>query len=167
MTTTATPSREPFRTVLVPTDFSTGAEHALGRALKLPLAPGASLHVIHVLPVDLPARDRSAAEADARASLEQALSRARDVAKAASAINATFEVLGGQAFIEIIRCARRIDAELVVLGRHGRRPIRDMFIGTTADRVIRKGDVPDPVLPQGGGGREGPGGHGRARTAAS
>jgi nucleotide-binding universal stress UspA family protein len=146
MTQAEPTTRAPFETVLVPTDFSPGAEHALGRALKLPLAPGARFHVVHVLPADLPARVRSEAEADSRASLEQVLTRARDIAKATGALDLTSEVLRGQPFVEIIRCARRIDAELVVLGRHGRRPIRDMFIGTTADRVIRKGDVPVLVV---------------------
>ena len=58
------------------------------------------------------------------------------------AITLTSDVLSGEPFVEIIRCARNIGAELIVLGRHGRRPVRDMFIGTTAERVIRKGDVP-------------------------
>jgi nucleotide-binding universal stress UspA family protein len=31
---------------------------------------------------------------------------------------------------------------LTVVGRHGQRPVRDLFIGSTAMRVIRKGDVP-------------------------
>jgi nucleotide-binding universal stress UspA family protein len=138
--------RAPFKTVLVPTDFSKGAERALGRALRLPLARKASLHVIHVLPAGLPARVQPKAEAAARASLERALSRAARAAKATGELELTSEVLHGQAFVEIIRCARRTDAELVVLGRHGRRPIRDMFIGSTADRVIQKGDVPVLVV---------------------
>jgi len=55
-------------------------------------------------------------------------------------------VLSGEAFVEIIRRSRSLGAELIVIGRHGRRPVRDMFIGTTAERVIRKGDVPVLVV---------------------
>lgn len=143
MTTSEAAVREPLKHLLVPTDFSKGAERVIGRALQLPLAPGARVHVVHVLPGDLPAKVRAKAEADARNSLEQTLSRAAGhVRKSSCALKLTSEVLRGEAFVEIIRCSRSIEAELIVLGRHGRRPVRDMFIGTTAERVIRKGDVP-------------------------
>lgn len=142
MTTSEAAGREPLKHLLVPTDFSKGAERVIGRALQLPLAPGARVHVVHVLPGDLPAKVRAKAEADTRNSLEQTLSRAAGhVRQSSGALKLTSEVLRGEAFVEIIRCSR-IDAELIVLGRHGRRPVRDMFIGTTAERVIRKGDVP-------------------------
>jgi nucleotide-binding universal stress UspA family protein len=127
--------------VLVPTDFSKGAELALERALLLPLAPGAKIHIVHVLPPDLPAKLRAKAESEARARLEQMASHARK-SKAAAEGNVTSELLRGEPFVEIIRASRSLNADLIVLGRHGRRPIRDMFIGTTAHRVIRKGDVP-------------------------
>lgn len=139
-------AREPLRTVLVPTDYSIGAEVALKRALLLPLASGARLHVVHVLPADLPAKLRTKAESEARSRLEQVVSRARKAAGAPSDVNLTSELLRGEPFVEIIRASRGLNAELIVLGRHGRRPIRDMFIGTTAERVVRKGDVPVLVV---------------------
>jgi nucleotide-binding universal stress UspA family protein len=146
MTTVHRTIREPLQSILVPTDFSKSAELALGRTLRLPLVPGAKLHVVHVLPADLPAKVRPKAEADARRSLEEALSHARDAGQSSGELNLTSEVLRGEAFVEIIRSSRSIGAELIVLGRHGRRPIRDMFIGTTAERVVRKGDVPILVV---------------------
>jgi nucleotide-binding universal stress UspA family protein len=135
-------SADPVRCVLVPTDFSEGATAALERAVRLPLAPGARLHLVHVLPAALPRGVRSRAEAEARRSLARAFS----VVTAAAAVcggelRVSSEILRGQPFVEIIRSSRAIGADLVVLGRHGRRPVRDMFIGTTAQRVIRKGDV--------------------------
>jgi nucleotide-binding universal stress UspA family protein len=138
--------------VLVPTDFSKGAELALKRALLLPLAEGARIHLIHILPPGLSAKARARVTASARHTLDEVVSRARGEA-AGRAITLTSELTSGEAFVEIIRTARRLGAELIVLGRHGLRPIRDMFIGTTAERVIRKGDVPvlavnlDPTHP--------------------
>lgn len=132
--------REPLRMLLVPTDFSGGAEMALGRALLLPRSGGAAIHVIHVLPADIPAKARVQAAAAARRNLERIVSHARDKARGAR-LDLTSEVLSGDPFVEIIRCSRSISAELIVIGRHGRRPVRDMFIGTTAERVIRLGDV--------------------------
>jgi nucleotide-binding universal stress UspA family protein len=137
--------REPLRTLLVPTDFSKGAELALERALLLPLAPGAKIHIVHVSPPDLPAKLRPKAESEARARLEQVLSEARK-RKAATEVDVTSEILRGEPFVEIIRTSRSLNVDLIVLGRHGPRPIRDMFIGTTAERVVRKGDVPVLVV---------------------
>jgi nucleotide-binding universal stress UspA family protein len=51
-------------------------------------------------------------------------------------------VLHGAAFVEIIRHARHLGADLIVVGRHHPRRLRDAFIGSTAERVVRKSDLP-------------------------
>jgi nucleotide-binding universal stress UspA family protein len=45
----------------------------------------------------------------------------------------------GRPFVQIIRAAREGASELVVVGRHGQRRFRDLLLGSTAERVIRKG----------------------------
>lgn len=139
MTTSDEMVHEPLRRLLLPIDFTKGAELAFGRALLLPLAENARIHVIHVVPPNLPAKEHANAKADAKRRLEDMICRVRDEVMGP---NITSGILCGDPFVEIIRCSRRVSAELVVIGRHGRRPLRDMFIGTTAQRVIRKGDVP-------------------------
>jgi nucleotide-binding universal stress UspA family protein len=42
-------------------------------------------------------------------------------------------------FVEIVRAAREGGNELVVIGRHGRRTFPDLLLGSTAERIIRKG----------------------------
>jgi nucleotide-binding universal stress UspA family protein len=137
-------ARPGLRCVLVPTDFSKNAARALERAVLLPLAPGARLHLVHVLPRALPAKARARTEAEARRTLEEGVSAAGAAARkrGLEGLNITSELLRGEPFVEIIRSARAAGAELIVLGRHGWRPLKDLFIGTTAERVIRKGDVP-------------------------
>lgn len=138
-------TREPLKRILVPTDFSKGAELALRRALLLPLADDATIHVVHVLSPNVPVKAREKVATDARRHLEKIVSRARSKARG-RALTLTTEILSGEPFVEIIHCSRNIGAQLIVLGRHGRRPIRDMFIGTTVGRVVRKGDVPVLVV---------------------
>lgn len=134
--------------VLIPTDFSKSAERALERAVLLPLAPRARLHLVHVLPADLPGKVRAKTEAEANRALEKALAAARAGARKRGhkTLEFTSMVLFGEPFVEIIRASRTLEAQLIVLGRHGRHPIKDMFIGTTAERVIRKGEVPVLVV---------------------
>jgi nucleotide-binding universal stress UspA family protein len=139
---------DPFRCLLVPTDFSSGADLALSRAARLRLAPKAKVLVVHVLAPGLSVRLRSQAEADAWRRLEKAAALVAETARASgqSTVTVERELISGRAFVEIIRRARAASADLVVLGRHGQRPVRDMFIGSTAERVVRKGDVPVLVV---------------------
>ncbi|CAN5923971.1 universal stress protein [soil metagenome] len=138
----------PLAHVLVATDFTAGAAHAAARAAGLPLAKGARLSILHVLPDRLPQKLRASAEAEARRQLGRVT---RAVSKAVSArgrsdLAIASDFCAGQAYVEIIRRARSAGAELIVLGRHGRRPFKDMFLGSTASRVLRAGDVPVLVV---------------------
>ena len=140
----ARPELRPFRTVLVPTDFAEGSRAAIARALALPLAKGARIELLHVLPESIPAKVRAKVEARAREGLADAVTRARSAI--GGDLEVTSELVRGEAYVEIIRHARSIGAELIVIGRHGRRPVRDLFIGATAARVVRMGDVPVLVV---------------------
>lgn len=134
-------------TMLVPTDFSGGADQALGRALRLPLERGAAVHLLHVMSeplFDAPLRK-------ARVTTAKAMAEVVKCAKAqAKALGLTVSIKGtvvaGRPFEQIVRQSRLLGADLIVLGRHGRRPVRDMFIGSTSDRVIRYGDLPVLVV---------------------
>lgn len=141
-------ARQAKRDLLVATDFSASAKVALARAVRLPLARGARLHVLHVLSSRLPLRLRPPAETQAGLWLAEAAEDARLAASKAG--NAELEIVPvlvrGQAYVEIIRQARRRNAALVIVGRHGTRPIRDLFIGTTAERVVREGEKPVLVV---------------------
>ncbi len=138
----------PFRHIFVATDFSPGAARAVARAGRLPLVDGGKISIAHVLPGQLPRKTLSRAAQAARRQLESAVTalshspsaRGRGHIRVASAL------FRGQAYVEIVRQARSAGADLIVLGRHSRRPVRDMFIGSTADRVIRAGDLPVLVV---------------------
>jgi nucleotide-binding universal stress UspA family protein len=52
----------------------------------------------------------------------------------------------GPAFFEIIRHAREGSDDLIVLGAHGAHFVKKWVFGTTAERVVRKGDRPVLVV---------------------
>jgi nucleotide-binding universal stress UspA family protein len=134
--------QQPFRTVLVPTDLSEGSSAALDRGLALPLGARSRIDLVHVLS-DVPAKARTKVEAAARQALEREVERARSLRPE---LEVTSRLLRGLTYVEIIRRARSLDAELVVIGRHGRWPVRDVFIGSTAARVVRTGETPVLVV---------------------
>src|SRR5262249_19706941 len=46
--------------------------------------------------------------------------------------------------VEILRCAEDIQADLIIMGTHGRSGIRPALLGSVAEKVVRR--APCPVL---------------------
>ncbi|MBE0568092.1 MAG: universal stress protein [Deltaproteobacteria bacterium] len=138
------PRRGGFKTLVVATDFTPGAVWASGRAALLPFAPGAKVFIFHVLPDGMPADLHVRANQESRRSLDEVVLPTFRTPKAAGGggAAATPVVRVGMPYVEIIRESRARAADLIVLGRHGRRGIRDLFLGSTAERVIRNGSAP-------------------------
>lgn len=135
--------------ILVASDLSTGAKRALARGVLLAVqhdAPLTVLHVVDALPDVEPEpgdrADRREAEAALLAQVEQLVQRHR----AERPVKAEVRVVPGRPFVQIITEARAAGAALVVLGAHGAHTTQDLFLGTTAEKVLRKGDRPVLVV---------------------
>lgn len=129
-----------FQSLLVPVDLTAISDRVLGRVAVLPLADGARVTLLHVVPGDLPVRAQERAERDARKSLSN---EARHLARAvARGVVIDQSVKVGSPAAEIAACAASTNAELIVMGRGGSRALRDAFLGSTAERVIRRGQLP-------------------------
>jgi nucleotide-binding universal stress UspA family protein len=139
-----TRSQGKLTTLLVAADLSRGAENALERAVQLPLGSGAKICLLHVLPGETPRTLRSQVEEKAGVELERLASLAAETAKQSgnSGLIIAPKIVYGQAYVEIIRNARASASDLIVTGRHGKRAVRHLRIGSTAIRVIRKSDIP-------------------------
>lgn len=142
-----------LKRILVASDLSPRADYAIARAAQLAVQHGAELVVLHVVePVmplqpaedwlwpagGLPATVERNLAATAQAELEARMAKLPQ----ATRVQWRVETCGGAAFLEIIRRARALEADLIVVGAHGRAYLRDLLLGTTAERVIRKGDRP-------------------------
>jgi nucleotide-binding universal stress UspA family protein len=138
----------PIARVLAATDFSPGATAAVARAASLPLAHDGLLYVVHVMPARVPAKLRGQAEAAARRGLEVAVASGTLAARRAGnrGLDVRPVLVRGDGYVEIIRHARTRDVDLVVVGLHGRRPLRDLFLGSTAERVVRMSGSPVLVV---------------------
>lgn len=140
---------EPVAPILAASDLSERATQALVRARLLAEALGAEVRAVHVMEdaaADPAARGRHPELArrlgEAAAILEDRLAaQAR-----AAGCHCAVEVRCGRDYVEIIRAARELQAGVVVLGAHGRHHLSDWFLGTTAERVVSKGDRPVLVV---------------------
>lgn len=139
-----------LRSLLISVDLSSGTDRVVGRAASLPLAKGARLTLLHVVPKLLPPNARKRAESDARDALETLADTLASAAPEGVVIRQVVKV--GSAAAEIAKQARSSKAELIVMGRGGGK-LRDVFLGSTAERVIRQGQLPVLVVrlaPRGG-----------------
>lgn len=135
-----------MRSLLVATDLSARSERALARAMALAREAAAGLVVVHVVDEDLPPAIAEVQADEARKTLEAR----RDALVQGGGPAMTVEVLRGRPHADVQAAAARHGAELVVLGTHRHDLWRDMFRGTTAERVVRTCAVPvllvrDPV----------------------
>lgn len=126
--------------ILAATDFSLRSQRAVRRAGVVARQCSAELTLVHVVDDDQPEElvELERREADKFLKEQMAsLSELQDLRCRAA-------VTTGEAFDGVLRTARAISADLIVMGSHRKRLLRDIFIGTTIERVIRTG--PYPVL---------------------
>ena len=133
------------RNILVPIDFSAGAEYALDYACMLAGKLDATVHLVNALGAALPELTVSLSESviatarDAnRASLEK-LVAARGTSRFGKRT-----VASGDPRDAILAAAEDVAADLIVMGTHGRRGIARFVIGSVAENVVRR--APCPVL---------------------
>lgn len=116
----------------------------MGRAVCLPVAAGGTVALLHVVPRSLPARARRQAEKDARTALAREALHASKALRRDITVKHTVSV--GAPAAEIADHASRLKTDLIVMGRGAGRPLRDSFLGSTAERVIRQAQIPILVI---------------------
>jgi nucleotide-binding universal stress UspA family protein len=124
--------------ILAATDFSTRSQRAVRRAGLLARDSAAELTLLHVTDDDQPADLVAIEMREAERILAEQI---RAVAELRG-LEARALVVAGDPFDGILRAAASIDADLVVMGAHRRQLLRDIFVGTTVERVIRAGTFP-------------------------
>jgi nucleotide-binding universal stress UspA family protein len=132
-----------FKHVLAATDFSEASNAAIELAIAISKESGAGLTLLHtvevpVFPEAIPPVDLITPLSDAAwarlgtllTSVQARVPGARRLLKV------------GAAWEQILAAAGEINADLVVLGTHGRRGVSHALMGSVAERVVRLSNVP-------------------------
>lgn len=127
-----------MRRILVATDFSPRADLALRRAAMLACATGARLDMVHVIDPDRPKALITAETGLSRDLLEEQ----REILRDRYDIEIAAHLYEGEAFQGIARALDDLQPDLLVVGAYRRRLLQDTFIGTTAERAIRRSRKP-------------------------
>ena len=116
-----------MRTILVATDGSEPARRAFRTAVELAAATGAELVLLRIGEDEPGLSDEHAGE--------------REKAEA-NGVTCRDEVLGGEPAPTILRRARELDADLVVVGSRGRGGVAEEVLGSVSGAVLRGADRP-------------------------
>lgn len=139
-----------YQRILVPIDGSAASQRGLEEAIRLAHALGARITILHVqesAPV-LASPDMAAyvpqAMDDMRAAGRQIAEAAQKRAEAAGVASEVVLVdsTGKAVYEAIVGEARRLGADLMVLGTHGRRGLKRVLMGSDAEGVVREASVP-------------------------
>jgi len=141
-----------YRKILVAVDGSPASGKGLREAIRLARAERAKLFIMHVVDefqafaamdglVGAPGADLlSALREGGKRILAKAMGTAlKQKIKPKGILR---EMLSGPAAYPIVREARKLRADLIVLGTHGRRGVRRLVLGSDAEQVVRTASVP-------------------------
>jgi len=132
--------------ILVPTDFSANAEHALDYACALAQKLGSAVHLVHAI-ASPPTALQVALTEEILENLvkehREALDKLAEARRGIASFGAT-TVEVGDPRDTIVEAAQKLGADLIVMGTHGRRGLSRVVMGSVAEDVIRR--APCPVL---------------------
>jgi nucleotide-binding universal stress UspA family protein len=128
----------PIKTILHPTDFSERSDFAFRLACALARDYGARLIVLNVIEpvtaVSAEGKELISLELDQRAAEAKLFERHLQE----PSLRLEHRQVRGSADEEIVRFAQRTDADLIVMGMHGRTGLARLLMGSVAEQVVRK-----------------------------
>jgi nucleotide-binding universal stress UspA family protein len=153
-----------YTRILMPIDGSPTSDKALAEAIRLAQSPGARLRLLHVvdelsyvngfepamnyLKDTLPLMQQAG---------EKLLARAREKAEGQGVPTDSVLIVGGPGRLweHVVEQAGSMQADLVVVGSHGRRGLGRVLLGSDAEQIVRHAPGPVLVVRAAGGGDAG------------
>ncbi len=139
------PGRVDFNTIIVATDFSPASERALSYALAIAHRYDSHVYVVHAIRPDL----YTLTPPEASGGMVELVRQAAEQEMASLLVSGRLREVPHQAVVEegevwtvLADLASRHDADLIVLGTHGRTGFEKMFLGSVAERVFRLAERP-------------------------
>jgi nucleotide-binding universal stress UspA family protein len=140
-----------FKKILVPIDGSECANHALDEAAAFAREQNAQLMICAVMEPQNAEYAMAYATPDLTGALFEALQEAcegdlKEAAKRVAPLTVKTVLCQGSAADEIVKTARELGADLIVMGSHGRRGLSHFFLGSVAEGVLQRSAIPVMVV---------------------
>ena len=132
------------KTILFPTDFSTASDAALVHAEALARQMNARLLIVHVEEPPLAYGGGELYYGLPEPNSERILKMLEDVKPSDPSVHFTHRLTMGDPASEVVRMATDENAEMIILGTHGRTGMTRLLMGSVAEAIVRR--APCPVL---------------------
>jgi nucleotide-binding universal stress UspA family protein len=139
-----------MKTIIVPTDLSREADHAVEVAILIARQMKAAIHLVHIIPsiydqeyadtANLPVQGKEAFDKElAAANLKMA-----SLVKQYQAADVPMKPLvkAGSIFQDTADNIVRLEGDIIVLGTKGDSGLHEFFIGSNAEKVVRRAHCP-------------------------
>ena len=144
-----------YQNILVPVDGSETSFAAVAKAAELAKAFGSKITVVQVLTLDpyiaaeyITANQTNDLIERARAPIVKTLEEAKQKFTE-QGVEAETKLLEGQVIArEITNAAKDLNADLIVIGSHGRTGLKKLFLGSVAQSILSEGTTPVLVVRQ-------------------
>ncbi|HXZ09371.1 MAG TPA: universal stress protein [Paraburkholderia sp.] len=145
-----------YRNILAPIDGSAPSSRAFSVALQLARDTGARLQPLYAVDVplmsyDVPGYDpsyvREALFDEGQQVIDDALARMKSAGVPGTPRILDVAPLDGDIAEHILKAAKELPADLVVMGTHGRRGVRRLVLGSVAERFLRLAHCPVLMVP--------------------
>jgi nucleotide-binding universal stress UspA family protein len=149
-----------FTRILVAIDGSRTSQRALDAAIELAVTHGATLQPYYVVEsgpmyMDVPGYDPSTLHSSL---MQQGASLAAEAADAMRKRGVTGEVVTVEATAAddvatlVVAAAKAFNADLLVMGTHGRKGFQRLILGSIAEQCLRQATMPVLLIPSATGG---------------
>jgi len=133
--------RYPYKVILSPVAFDENSMAALTHARRLAIDMGATIHLLHVLPILPMYADQGGAIGVDEMAEKEARRQLKDIVRRRLSRLPT-EIHTRIAFVSevpknILAFARDLAPDLIVMATHGRSPIKHLLFGSVAEEVVR------------------------------
>ncbi len=136
----------PPRRILVPTDLSATSQRALQLARVLHGQFGGQVHVLHAQHFELPPYFSSGQVQNLKRELRESVRAATEYLRKESYAALGFEpevsVVEEPPAEAILEASKTLDADLIVMGTHGRRGAGRFWLGSVAERILHESSIP-------------------------
>ena len=133
--------------IVVGFDFSPLADLALAEAAAIAARDGdLIIHLVHVIESRVPAPEMTPIEAEILDQVRPHVERALRVADAETNQRVFTHVRWGNPASEVLALAEEVQADMIVVGTHGRTGLSRLMVGSVAEKVVRNAGCPVLVM---------------------
>lgn len=155
-----------YEKILVTTDLTENSDHAFRHAVMLARQNNARIYLLHVMPqVDSSMRSYlSSVLGESRLEEFEQINMDKAKEQLTQTLNdfveeelknfpedrarfAGSEIVPGHPVVKILETADRLDVDVIVMGTHGKGPLEHAFLGSVAEKVLKKSHRPVFVIP--------------------